>query len=184
MGNSTTWGERIKQRRQQLRMTKAELARQVGVKPPSVFAWESGDTKELDGANLLAAAKALKCNPEWIMGGEPSIAPSLPGASDLVAPAVRDSQVSNGEFVSSLLTKLSEILLTSDPSTKALIGDLLSRYANAEDRESMEATIVAIQALVEREGSTKRRRAPPAGPLPQVKFDADVELPANTKKRA
>lgn len=46
----------------------AEIARITGVKPPSVHAWFSGDTKSL-GKALLPLAAYLRVNPEWLNTG-------------------------------------------------------------------------------------------------------------------
>ncbi|TPU95018.1 MULTISPECIES: LexA family transcriptional regulator [Acinetobacter calcoaceticus/baumannii complex] len=46
-----------------------ELARAVGVKPPSVSDWLSGKSKTMEGENLLRAAKFLKVNPTWLASG-------------------------------------------------------------------------------------------------------------------
>lgn len=46
-----------------------DLARACGVKPPSVSGWRTGDSKTLEGSNLLAAAKRLGVRPEWLADG-------------------------------------------------------------------------------------------------------------------
>lgn len=46
----------------------AEIARITGVKPPSVHAWFSGQTKSL-GKALLPLADYLRVNPEWLNSG-------------------------------------------------------------------------------------------------------------------
>jgi len=50
-------------------LTQAELARRVGISPPSVNGWFSGKAKFLRGENLLAAAKALGVNENWLATG-------------------------------------------------------------------------------------------------------------------
>ena len=45
------------------------LAQACGVKPPSVSGWRTGDSKTLEGHNLLAAAKYLRVRPEWLADG-------------------------------------------------------------------------------------------------------------------
>lgn len=52
-----------------------ELARAVGVKPPSVSDWLSGKSKTMEGENLLRAAKFLKVNPTWLASGTGEIQP-------------------------------------------------------------------------------------------------------------
>lgn len=46
-----------------------DLARAVGVKPPSVSDWLSGKSKTMEGENLLKAAKFLGVNPNWLASG-------------------------------------------------------------------------------------------------------------------
>ncbi|WP_347454293.1 XRE family transcriptional regulator [Acinetobacter thermotolerans] len=46
-----------------------ELARAVGVKPPSVSDWLSGKSKTMEGPNLIKAAKFLKVNSTWLGTG-------------------------------------------------------------------------------------------------------------------
>lgn len=53
-----------------------ELARAVGVKPPSVSDWLSGKSKTMEGENLLRAAKFLKVNPTWLASGTGEIQPA------------------------------------------------------------------------------------------------------------
>lgn len=47
-----------------------DLARAVGVKPPSVSDWLSGKSKTMDGTNLLAAANFLNVSPTWLATGK------------------------------------------------------------------------------------------------------------------
>ena len=49
-----------------------DLARAVGVKPPSVSDWLSGKSKTMEGENLLKAADFLKVNPTWLATGSGS----------------------------------------------------------------------------------------------------------------
>lgn len=46
-----------------------DLARAVGVKPPSVSDWLTGKSKNMDGPNLVRAAKFLKVNSTWLGTG-------------------------------------------------------------------------------------------------------------------
>lgn len=50
-----------------------DLARAVGVKPPSVSDWLSGKSKTMEGENLLRAAKFLNVNPVWLATGNGEI---------------------------------------------------------------------------------------------------------------
>lgn len=53
----------------------ADLARIAGIKPPSVSAWFSGDTKSLKGKTLLSIARALNVRPEWLDTGRGPMRP-------------------------------------------------------------------------------------------------------------
>lgn len=55
-------------------MTQVELARQCGVKQPSVSGWLSGKSKFLRGENLLKAAAALDVSDQWLATGDGSMA--------------------------------------------------------------------------------------------------------------
>ena len=64
-----TWNERVRERREELGMSQAELARRVGVKPPSVFEWEDGTIKNLRGPNLMRVSAELGVTPTWLLTG-------------------------------------------------------------------------------------------------------------------
>lgn len=61
--------ERIKTAMDQAGMSQVDLARAVGIKPPSVNGWLSGKAKYLRGENLLLAARALNVNQDWLATG-------------------------------------------------------------------------------------------------------------------
>lgn len=68
----TDWGERIREAREAAGLSQSELARRVGLKPPSVHDWESGKTKRIGGDNLMNVARALGTTPDWILTGRDS----------------------------------------------------------------------------------------------------------------
>ncbi|ENV09513.1 XRE family transcriptional regulator [Acinetobacter sp. NIPH1876] len=47
----------------------ADLARAVGVKPPSVSDWLSGKSKTMEGENLIKASKFLGVSASWLASG-------------------------------------------------------------------------------------------------------------------
>lgn len=49
--------------------TQADLAAFCGVKPPSVSAWFTGETKSLKAASLRKAAEFLGCSRDWLETG-------------------------------------------------------------------------------------------------------------------
>lgn len=68
-------------------MTAADLARACQVKPPSVSAWLSGDTKSLRADVLLKAARALDVEPEWLAAGT---GPMQSGGAGSAEPPAQD----------------------------------------------------------------------------------------------
>lgn len=66
----TTLAERLTLAIAHAKITKAELARRVGISAPSVNGWFSGKAKFLRGENLLAAAKALGVSEAWLATGK------------------------------------------------------------------------------------------------------------------
>lgn len=65
----STLAERLTIAIDKAEISKAELARRVGIKPPSVNGWFSGKAKFLRGENLLSAAAALGVNDQWLATG-------------------------------------------------------------------------------------------------------------------
>ncbi|WP_433925686.1 LexA family transcriptional regulator [Stenotrophomonas nematodicola] len=71
-------------------ITKAELARRVGISAPSVNGWFSGKAKFLRGENLLAAARALQVDEGWLATGK-----GQPDRSTLVREPAGEHNVSS-----------------------------------------------------------------------------------------
>ncbi|MFS1583834.1 MAG: helix-turn-helix domain-containing protein [Candidatus Arsenophonus phytopathogenicus] len=65
----TSIGNRIRDKRKELRLTQNEIAKALGVSRVSVTKWENGDTKP-DGENLHILTKVLACNIEWLLYGK------------------------------------------------------------------------------------------------------------------
>lgn len=49
--------------------TQRALADACGIKPPSVNGWVTGETKSIEGSNLIRAAAFLEVNPRWLSDG-------------------------------------------------------------------------------------------------------------------
>lgn len=69
-----TLGERICAAREGARLSKAELARRVGVSRATVGQWESGEIKRLEAENLLRLADVLRVDPTWLLTGRGEMA--------------------------------------------------------------------------------------------------------------
>lgn len=68
--DTQTFAERIKQAREARGWTQAQLAARIGVSRPTISQWEAGQTDKVKGAHLLAAARALDRDPNWLFSGE------------------------------------------------------------------------------------------------------------------
>ena len=62
-------GQRIKAARSTAKLSKAELARRVGVSHTAVAYWEEGETKSIKADHLFAISKATGCDPQWLQNG-------------------------------------------------------------------------------------------------------------------
>lgn len=64
-----TLGSRIRVLRKDKKLTQVNVAKAVGVSSVSVVQWEQ-DANKPSGNNLIALAKALDCDPHWLLHGE------------------------------------------------------------------------------------------------------------------
>lgn len=69
-GDTLTIGARIRQLRKERMLTQAELAKSVDVQPNLVTMWES-NTTEPRAKHIIPLANALKCDPMWLLSGNP-----------------------------------------------------------------------------------------------------------------
>ncbi|WP_080701619.1 helix-turn-helix domain-containing protein [Bordetella hinzii] len=65
----TTLAERLAEAMKDMGVTAADLARATGAKPPSVFKWVHGQTKNLRGNNLVVVASLLNVSESWLADG-------------------------------------------------------------------------------------------------------------------
>lgn len=66
-----TTGERIKQRRLELKMTVDELAKKLNKNRATIYRYESDEIENLPTSILVPLAKALETTPSYLMGWEP-----------------------------------------------------------------------------------------------------------------
>lgn len=71
--------DRIKQARKTAGLTQDQLAKLVGVSRPSVGMWEGGQTKTIEGENLVRTAYATGTDPLWLATGEGQMHPASMG---------------------------------------------------------------------------------------------------------
>ncbi|MDJ6542618.1 helix-turn-helix domain-containing protein [Salmonella enterica] len=79
--NQPTIGARIQHARENLDMSKDDLAEKLDVHPGNVLAWEYDDDQPLAGM-IIPLANALKCDPMWLLSGNPldvkAVSPATP----------------------------------------------------------------------------------------------------------
>ena len=66
---STTWNERVGERRRALNLTKTELAKRCGVSVPTAQQWESGEIEETSASNFDRLAEVLGVSVNWLRFG-------------------------------------------------------------------------------------------------------------------
>lgn len=99
----------------------AELARKCGIKPPSVNAWLSGDTKRMDAAHLFAAADFFGVNAKWLgFGVGPKTHREAPGTVIQMQPP---------DSLAEALRVLSDSLSAANKQTRETAAAMLAGYA-------------------------------------------------------
>lgn len=78
------WHIRLTQAREAKNIKKSAFARLVGVSAPTVTDWENGETKMIEGANLIKVCNALDITPDWLLHGVENIVDLFPGAQRVV----------------------------------------------------------------------------------------------------
>lgn len=79
------WHKRLTQAREAKNIKKSAFAKMVGVSPPTVTDWENGDTKMIEGANLVKVCSVLGIAPSWLIHGQSADAPTPPRISTVTA---------------------------------------------------------------------------------------------------
>ena len=83
--------DRVKERRKQLGLTQEELGRKVGLTKAAVCKYEKGDIINLKRSMIAKLAKALECDPVWLMELTPSLDPGHSPIIELTEIASRPS---------------------------------------------------------------------------------------------
>lgn len=66
----STFGERVKGARENLKISQGELGRRLGVSRAAVSQWEDGTTKEVKGKHLDGLVRVLKRPKEYLLHGK------------------------------------------------------------------------------------------------------------------
>lgn len=68
-----TLGQRMRERRKELKLTQKQVGKYAGATAVSVTLWEKDETAP-KGEKLLKLAKVFQCSPEWLLYGEGDLA--------------------------------------------------------------------------------------------------------------
>jgi len=109
-------GQRIKQRRKELKMSGEELAKLLGKNRSTVFRYENGEIENLPLDILLPIAKALKTTPQHLMGWDTDEKTENPITNDRVS----NNRKKLMEFVQSVPDDQTELMLRV---MKSILGD-------------------------------------------------------------
>lgn len=123
------FGERLKQRRQELKMSAEELAKIIGKNRATIYRYEKGDIESVPIDVLEPLAKALDVTPSWIMGwdSETEHTDNQTGNNDIDVQFVG----SVGEIIKSL-RMMRNISLEEFSNETGIPADELKRYETGE----------------------------------------------------
>lgn len=79
-----TLQERLKKRRQQLGLTLAQIADQIGVKEATVQRYESGAIQNIKCHTILKLSEILKCSPSYLLCWTDATCPQSEGTNETV----------------------------------------------------------------------------------------------------
>jgi transcriptional regulator with XRE-family HTH domain len=118
-------GDRIRERREELGMKPADLARAAGRSISAVMQWESNETKNLKLDNLFKIADALGVEPRWLATGDGIKLKKLDIAEGEAIVRLRDALPKWRAYVLSLA-------MTTDHKRQQLFLDMLSEHVPDE----------------------------------------------------
>ena len=81
------WHKRLTQAREAANIKKSAFAKAVGVSAPTVTDWENGETKMIEGANLVKVCSVLGITAAWLIDGDENVSSSnlqIPGARRVI----------------------------------------------------------------------------------------------------
>jgi transcriptional regulator with XRE-family HTH domain len=149
---STVFGRRLRQRREEVGVSVSELAKKIGVSEGAIRQMEGGQTKNAVLPNGLQIAVALRCSPWWLAG--------LPDPADRPDVAITAS-AGSGKTQALVVAQIVEAVISrlTDPEDDAsgALEDRLEPFvqqvvqASARDlKRRIQATDRSLLAVIER----------------------------------
>ena len=117
-----TVGQRIKQRRKELKISADELGKRLGKDRSTVFRYENGSIEKLPIDILEPIAKVLQTTPEYLMGWEEKIEKEPEKMAQLHFEILVDEDISD----------LFEEFKTLDGKERQLVKDLVHSLAKTK----------------------------------------------------
>lgn len=117
-----TIGQRMKERRKDLRMSADELAKKLGKDRSTIYRYEKGDIENLPLELLTPIAEALETTPAYLMGWEEKI------EKNPAEMAARHFEIIMDEDINEIFDEFRSL----DAKNKKLVKDLIHSLANSE----------------------------------------------------
>lgn len=114
-------GQRIKERRKELRMSADELGKRLGKDRSTIYRYEKGDIENLPLDILEPIAAALQTTPQFLMGWE-EVQKKNDILSDIILKVSKDMELL------SMMEKLSRL----DSEKRAVINSVLNAFSITE----------------------------------------------------
>ena len=120
-------GLRIKQARlaRKPKMTQQQLADAIKVSRPAVTQWETGETKTLEGENLVRVAQVLGVTTEWLLYG------TGPGPGELLQPKT-DAAKNDLHGLSQRALLMAQVFDQLCPEQQDALQSLLNAFARSK----------------------------------------------------
>jgi transcriptional regulator with XRE-family HTH domain len=124
-GGIVNIGNKLKQRRKELKMTMLEVSKKVNVSEATISRWESGDIANMKRDKIALLAKALQVTPAYIMGWEDEASQKKNDAiTDIILKMRRD------ENLLEAIRELCELSPEHISAVKAFITVLKQQHIN------------------------------------------------------
>jgi transcriptional regulator with XRE-family HTH domain len=115
------WHKRLTAAREAKGIKKSAFAKLVGVSAPTVTDWENGDTKMIEGANLIKVCDILGIAPEQLIYGKDSNTPKSTVQVPLFMAAPEDTRPARMQWVSDAESVILSDYRTTDDAGKSKI---------------------------------------------------------------
>jgi len=125
--------DRIRIARTEAGLSKAALAKAVGVSGPTVTDWESGKISQLRASNLLRLATVLQVSADWLESGKGPMRPIAPVPMSGTHPG--DTAVSsNNNALSREEAAMLDLYRGLSPDDRTRLREIMSALASARHK--------------------------------------------------